>query len=290
MARTKKTEVLENEAATTTAIEETEAPKKSKKAPAEKKCRKQYQMRVTVMFTDELLGTSPNDPEVYKGFLATKAGLTDEITAEEAAAIDNATKEERVDKELEKATTVFPKTAAGEPFIWDYQWKGYFKEKCSFLRKEAGTLSSGITAFKKIIDGNIFVKDRVNVIYMLANTVIDTLSRPLRAQTAQGEKISLANSETIPAGAICDFTIVVENPAYLELCKEWLDYGAIHGTGQWRNSGKGRFVARYGKIREQDYDPAFWAEVQKKHLKETRGVDADALLDAHIAELDEEDQ
>ena len=25
---------------------------------------------------------------------------------------------------------------------------------------------------------------------------------------------------------------------------EWLAYGEFHGTGQWRNSGKGRFVCR----------------------------------------------
>ena len=29
------------------------------------------------------------------------------------------------------------------------------------------------------------------------------------------------------------------------LIHEWLDYGKLHGTGQWRNSGKGRFTVEY---------------------------------------------
>lgn len=28
----------------------------------------------------------------------------------------------------------------------------------------------------------------------------------------------------------------------LDLVREWLDYGALKGMGQWRNSGRGRFV------------------------------------------------
>ena len=28
----------------------------------------------------------------------------------------------------------------------------------------------------------------------------------------------------------------------VEYVREWLDYGRLNGIGQWRNSGKGRFV------------------------------------------------
>ena len=31
-------------------------------------------------------------------------------------------------------------------------------------------------------------------------------------------------------------------PEYPEYVIEWLEYGYYHGTGQWRNSSKGRFV------------------------------------------------
>lgn len=31
------------------------------------------------------------------------------------------------------------------------------------------------------------------------------------------------------------------NPKDAETVREWLDYGALRGLFQWRNSGKGRF-------------------------------------------------
>ena len=69
-----------------------------------------------------------------------------------------------------------------------------------------------------------------------------TCQRPLRASTAQGERIALASSETVPAGAECEFTIVCLVDNDIDLVKEWLEYGQFHGMLQWRNSGKGRFV------------------------------------------------
>nr|DAT50795.1 MAG TPA: hypothetical protein [Caudoviricetes sp.] len=38
--------------------------------------------------------------------------------------------------------------------------------------------------------------------------------RPLRAQTAQGERVSLANSEEIPAGSTCEFEITCMDDAH----------------------------------------------------------------------------
>lgn len=66
--------------------------------------------------------------------------------------------------------------------------------------------------------------------------------RPLRAQTPQGERVSLSCSETLPAGSTCEFTVVCMVDDDIEIIKEWLDYGAYHGAGQWRNSGKGKFT------------------------------------------------
>ena len=71
---------------------------------------------------------------------------------------------------------------------------------------------------------------------------ISTCQRPLRAQTAQGERVALAMSEEVPAGATMDITIKVLDKALLPAIREWLDYGELRGLGQWRNSGKGRFT------------------------------------------------
>ena len=61
-------------------------------------------------------------------------------------------------------------------------------------------------------------------------------------QTAQGERVSLANSEQIPAGSTCEFEITCMDDAHEKAVMEWLDYGKLRGLGQWRNSGKGRFT------------------------------------------------
>ena len=66
--------------------------------------------------------------------------------------------------------------------------------------------------------------------------------RPLRAQTAQGKRISLANSETIPAVSSIEFTVTLFDEAHEKALLEWRDYGQLRGLGQWRNSGKGRFL------------------------------------------------
>ena len=69
----------------------------------------------------------------------------------------------------------------------------------------------------------------------------------------QGERIALAMSEAVPSGTTCEFTVMLAiektaaakgKPAidYTDALKEWLDYGAYKGYGQWRNSGKGRFT------------------------------------------------
>lgn len=51
--------------------------------------------------------------------------------------------------------------------------------------------------------------------------------RPLRAQTAQGERVSLANSEEIPAGSSCEFEILCMDDTHEAAVMEWLDYASF---------------------------------------------------------------
>ena len=95
-------------------------------------------------------------------------------------------------------------------------------------------------AYKKIIDGCIFPQPRKIEIHM--NGEMGNCQRPLRAQTAQGERIALANSEAVPAGSWIEFNVVCLSDAYEKAVREWLDYGQFKGIGQWRNSGMGRFT------------------------------------------------
>lgn len=189
-------------------------------------------MKVKIIFTEELLGTASNDPEIHSEFIASK-GPNAKTREEEIEALG-------VDEVVEKSKTVFPRDENGNPIMWDYQIKGFFKDAAGMLRKVPGKVSAGIKAYKKEIDGLIFIEERK--IPIIFEGEIGSCQRPLRAQTAQGERVSLANSETIPAGATIEFTITCLNPKLEDAVREWLDYGKLRGLGQWRNSGKGRFV------------------------------------------------
>ena len=190
------------------------------------------ELKVKLTFIEPVLGSSPADEEVYRTFIASKApnatSLEDEI-----AAIG-------VDGVVEKGMTIFPKLDDGTPFVWDYQIKGFFKDACGVLRKIPSNKSSKIKAFKKEIDGLIFINERRSPFVFEGDTGV--CQRSLRAQTMQGERTALAISEEVPAGATLEFTINMLSDDHEAAVREWLDYGKLRGLGQWRNSGKGRFV------------------------------------------------
>lgn len=77
------------------------------------------------------------------------------------------------------------------------------------------------------------------------------LQRSLRAKTAQGERISLAKSEVIEAGASLKFTLKIMNGSQLneDVLKTLFSYGEMTGLGQWRNSGKGMFKVEIEKLK-----------------------------------------
>lgn len=188
-------------------------------------------MKVKLTFTEAILGTSPSNSEIYRDFIGSKAPDADTVEDEVAAL--------GVEEVIEKQMTVFPRTAEGVPFLYDYQIKGFFKDTCGGLRKVKGTVSSTIKAYKKEIDKLIFIDERVIPFENVA--AIGHCQRPLRAATPQGERISLSMSEEIPAGATVTFTIVCLHDDHMKFVEECLDYGKYSGIGQWRNSGKGRF-------------------------------------------------
>ena len=192
----------------------------------------QKSIKVRLTFTEPVLGTMPNNEELYAEFIAGKAPDAGKVE-EEIDSFD-------VNDEIQKGMTVFPRDDDGNPYLWDYQIRGFFKGACGFLRRFPGSESSKFKAFKKEIDGGIFVEPRKVAFGNVAR--IEECQRPLRAQTAQGERVALASSEQIPAGATLTFEILLGNKANEAVVREWLDYGELSGIGQWRNSGKGRFV------------------------------------------------
>lgn len=197
---------------------------------------------VKAKLLEAMLGTSPADKEIYSSYIGSNA--PDAQTLEEEIAALGA------DNVAEKGMTVFPRTADGAPFIYDYQIKGFFKDSCKMLsklskekdakgKKKPVNESSKLRAYKQDIDGLIFVSPRE--IPIIFDGEIGVCQRPLRASTPMGERVALASSEEVPAGATIEFEVTCLDDDHVAAVLEWLDYGRRRGLGQWRNSGKGRF-------------------------------------------------
>lgn len=189
-------------------------------------------LKIRITFFEQVLGTACGNPDVHREYIASKAPDA-KTREEEVAAIG-------VDAEMEKSMTVFPRDGSGNPIMYDYQIKGFFKDSAGALRKVPGTKCSKIKAFKKEIDGLLFVAPRM--IPLNLSAPMGTCTRPLRASTPMGERTALATSETVPAGTTMDLTITALTTDMMELAKECLDYGALRGLGQWRNAGNGRLT------------------------------------------------
>ena len=188
-------------------------------------------MKVRITFFEEILGTASADPEIHATYIASNA--PDAMTRkEEVKAIG-------VEEVIEKSMTVFPRGTGGEPILLDYQIKGFFKNAAKAFGYVGG--KQKLTAYKSKIDNLVFVKERQIKLQMPEGAKIGSCQRPLRASTAQGERVALANSESCPAGTQIEFIIMVMVDDLMKNIIDWLDYGKLNGIGQWHNSGKGRF-------------------------------------------------
>lgn len=185
---------------------------------------------ITLTFNTDILGTVPLNKKIYEDYIATKDGAP-------ANAADEA---ETITLE-DKGKTGFHRLPDGTPALYDYVIKGYLKDACSMLSRMDDSLSKKVRAFKKVIDGLVFVEPRL--LPFTLDGSIGELQRPLRAQTAQGERVALAFSETIPAGSSIRFELLVldDKTVSPELLHELFDYGKYRGLGQWRNGGWGKF-------------------------------------------------
>lgn len=198
--------------------------------------------KIEITLTEEMLGTKAANPDVFADFIASKhpsgTPQRDEL--------------DKAEHREEAGTTVFHRHD-GCPILWDYQVKGFLKDACGALRSADGTESKKLTAYKSKIDGLIFVTPRIITIQLPDGGAVGVCERPLRADTAQGPRVSVCRSETVPAGSVLRFTISSlakrigkgdDAADAAALIEEWMNYGQLRGLGQWRNSGKGRFIAK----------------------------------------------
>lgn len=209
--------------------------KKTESAQAEPKTATKKVATVRIRLLQEILGSQPSDKKIYERFIKAKAPETVDSDSQ-ADCIEEA-------GEDEKGKTVFPKDENGNPILFTYQVKGFFKAAWKALWKLPGTYSSAVKAGVSKIDRSVFIYGPNHSMEIpFENAVFgEDSQRPLRAETAQGPRVSLACSERIKSGVEAEFSVELLDSSLVDPFKEWLAYGKFCGLGQWRNSGRGSF-------------------------------------------------
>lgn len=203
-------------------------------------------MKVRIYFIEDILGTWANNKQLVSDFISNSTSRKAVVRTETSLTVEEelefATPEDAEIEEL-KGMTVFPRNPrTGEPVLMGYQMKGFFKAAAKACRNRPDSESSEEKAYISRIDQDVNLVDKFSTIEWGPDNRFHNLQRPLRAQTAQGPRVALANSELIKAGAHVDIKISFPIERYVTLLTEWLNYGYYVGLLQWRNAGYGRFM------------------------------------------------
>lgn len=209
-------------------------------------------------FTNGVLGTVPKSKELYDTYIASKAPVTQD-TSDELETVEPKDADAFLQQMAEKGWTGFHTDENDNPIIYDYAFKGYFKEVCGSLRTSHATESFKLAAFKKRIDKILFVTPRKIVLRLPEGMsreqvyrqveiagemrlMLPVKERPIRVNTNQGERVALVRSDMCPPGTWFEFTVTtLGSTITLGMMQEWLKYGVLGGMGQWRSGGYGTF-------------------------------------------------
>lgn len=254
-----------------------------------------HYMHVEIMWTENALGTSPSNKQLLTDYIASRA--PDAMSREEEIA------QYGKNETMNKFINIYPKgkflydpekcrfwdpndarvplpedtdsfeEVENHPFLWNYQIRGFMKDSCGLLSR-SGKDASGenesakLSAFKKVIDGCIFVHPR-RIGIQIPETFLDDdgvtirhsfdengqlniLQRPMISNGPNGQNVAIAASEMIPKGSSIKFTIGMTSLKFKPAVIEWLNYACVHGISGWRNSGMGTCIWR--EI-QPDYTP-----------------------------------
>lgn len=210
--------------------------------------------------TSAIMGSNPANPEIHSQFVAAKAlelAKANLATEEEARAkseqetsmLPGAEELAEQQRDIrERGLTVFLRNGRGELCVSAHVIKGYFKSAFAVLKDQLK-----IAAVKSKVDNLLFVTPAYLTIMQDGKPVREPDAyneRPLRAETMQGPRISLASSELVEAPWTMEFSLtLIQNSATKRSAEiSWaeiecaLSYGEYKGLGQWRNGGYGSFT------------------------------------------------
>lgn len=204
---------------------------------------------VEFKFISPLLGTASTNKRIYRDFIASKAmttvnGNVPHFPADEADLVQ--------ENDTPGMTGFLRDPLTARPVLSAHMIKGYLKEACKAMREVPNTKVAKLTAHQSKINRFVFVNPRYIAIDFPGQITLN--ERPLRAETAQGPRITLACSEQIEHAKIAFTLRVIGESISEDILKECFYYGQSMGIGQWRNANYGAFVYRFKNVREVEVD------------------------------------
>jgi hypothetical protein len=183
-----------------------------------------YDVELTLI--NQMLGTVPKNRDVYTRFIESKRPPEVEGTAEIATVVD------------ENSGWDGFHMLDGHPIVYDYFIRGFIRHAGNVIKDFPEVKIKNLRS--KITD-LVFISPRI--IMLGDNPEIGVCERPIRCQTAQGPRVSVKKSDTVPAGTVIQFQVKVlnENIISKKLLEQIFDYGQYQGLGEWRNGGHGTF-------------------------------------------------
>lgn len=201
-----------------------------------------------ISFTNDVLGAQPANPDILNDWVHEKARKAnpDIDAAELEAELEALPTGELREKLEEQKSTCFFRTPEGHLCVARHVPIGFLKEAGNVLKDGVG-----VKALRSKLSATVFCQPKFIPLLREGEPLAapdGLLTRPLRAMTAQGPRVSLAASEVVhpPAGLVCEIHVLPTTPqghaiVTEPILRELLDYGQYHGLGQWANGGYGTF-------------------------------------------------
>jgi hypothetical protein len=199
--------------------------------------------KVTLTTITDMLGTVTKDPAVYDTYIRTRAEGKE--TRDEFC---SPLSEEETEQREIKGWTGFMEEE-GKPFVLDYMIRGFLKNAANIIKNDINLKNpkNKISNYVFVFPRKIFIDGEKGGEFCHEHV----LERPLRAETMQGPRVTLARSDSIKAGAKLTFEIHIPYKCEIteKKLREILDYGQYQGLGQWRNASHGRFTYELEEIK-----------------------------------------
>lgn len=238
-------------------------PRKPKPEPTviDKSLFAMQRLELVLEFIEPILGTVPSDRNTWDTFIRPRAAdnmvdamekTEDEVTVHPSYR-DKSAVNKRASEDLKAAKTTPEDDAESDapltrpmtaffsdeegPLLMDYQVMGHLKEMGNIVKDVVK-----VTALRSKIAKWCYVRPR-RIHFTLASPVKE-LTRPLRAETAQGPRVTLATSEVIGTCSQIRFSVyfIPNGEVTPKLIATMLDaYGSFRGMGQWRGGGWGTY-------------------------------------------------